>query len=115
MDVNVHIQLSGEPHDWIVVRMAAADPVFQPAWIFNADTWALAYPFLYLGATLVRIGRVDRRATREAVFIAFEDSKNGIIVRIRIKRIVQRAADILGDRTFDSHALDEKLVLLVLF
>src|SRR5713101_1911006 len=114
MDIDMHIQFRGEPHDRIVIRMTAGSRLFPSAGIFDSDTGTVADPFFDLGATFVGKARVNGRAARKAVFIPLENLENFRVVLIRGERLLQCAADLLGDGPLDAHAFDEKVVSLIL-
>src|SRR5262249_8005105 len=73
VDINVHVQFRGEPHDRIVIRMTAGYSFLRAARIFYSDAWAVANPLFDLGATLLGISRVDGRAPREPVFVSLQN------------------------------------------
>src|SRR5207247_7228819 len=110
MDIDMHIQFRGEPHDRIVIGMTARDSLFVAARIFYSDAGTVADPFFDLGATFVGISRVDRRAAGKAVFIPLQNPEYVRVVRIGVKRLLQGAADLLGDGTLAAHAFDEEIV-----
>src|SRR5439155_19339328 len=114
MDIDMHIQFRGEPHDRIVIGMTAGYPHFVAARIFYSDAGTVADPFFNLGATFVGICRVDGRAAGKAVFIPLQNLEDFSVVWIWGKRLLQCAADLLGDGPLDAHAFDEKVVSLVL-
>src|SRR5207245_8330533 len=59
--------------------------------------------------------RVDGRAAGESVFISFQNFQDCRVVWIWGKRLLQCAADLLGEGSLDAHAFDEKVVSLILF
>src|SRR6266567_2640579 len=114
MDIDVHLQFRGEPQDRIVIRMTAGDRLFPSAGIFDADTGTVADLFFDLGATFVGKTRINGRAAGKAVFIPIQNPENFRVVLIRGERLLQCAADLLGDGPLDAHAFDEKIVSLIL-
>src|SRR2546425_483528 len=114
MDVDMHVQFRGEPHDRIVIGMTASYPPFSCARIFYSDAGTVADPLFDLGATFVGITRVDGRAAGKAVFIPLQNLEDFCVVWIWGKRLFQCSADLLGDGSLDAHAFDEKIVSLVL-
>src|SRR5262245_11042774 len=114
MDVNMHIQFCGEPHDRIVIGMTACDAFFLAAKIFDPDAGAIPDPLLDLCATFIWKARVDGCTAREALFIPHENFEDLRVEGVWIKRLFQRAADLLSNGPLDAHALYKKLVTLVL-
>src|ERR1051326_2681863 len=74
MHIDMGLQFCCEPHDWIVVGMAAGDALGLAAKVFNPDAGAMADPFLDLGAALRGEPGIDRRASGQSVFITSENS-----------------------------------------
>src|SRR5207249_1651232 len=94
--------------------MTTGDPLDRAAKIFYSDAGAVADPFFDLGATFVGKTGVNGRATGKSVFIALQNLEDFCVVWIRVKRLLQCAANLLGDGPLDAHAFDEKVVSLVL-
>src|SRR2546423_12525811 len=114
MDIDMHIQFRGEPQDRIVIGMTAGYSLYCAAKIFYSDARAVADPFFYLGATFVGKTRVDGRAAGKAVFIPLQNLEDLRVVWIWGKRLLQCAADLLGDGPLNAHAFDEEIVSLIL-
>src|SRR2546422_4900742 len=114
MDIDMHIQFRGEPHDRIVIGMTAGYSFDRAAKIFYSDARTVADPLFDLGATFIGITRVNGRAAGKAVFIPLQNLEDFRVVWIWVKRLLQGAADLLGDGALDAHAFDEKIVSLVL-
>src|SRR5689334_23131683 len=95
VNVNVYIQLRGETHDRIIVRMTARDRLCSRSRIFNTNAWTISNPLDDLRATFIRETGIDRRAAGKTLFIALQNSQNFCIIRIWIKRLFQRPANVL--------------------
>src|SRR6266487_6613063 len=95
--------------------MTAGYSLDRAAKIFYSDAGTVADPFFYLAATFVGKTRVDGRAAGQAVFIPLQNLEDFRVVWIWGKRLLQCAADLLGDGPLDAHAFDEKVVSLILF
>src|SRR6059036_1843586 len=94
--------------------MTAGYSLYRAAKIFYSDAGTVADPFLDLGATFVGITRIDGRAAGKAVFIPLQNFEDFRVVWIWVERLLQCAADLLGDGPLDAHAFDEKIVSLIL-
>src|ERR1051325_3616774 len=94
--------------------MTAGDRRFSGAGIFYSNARTVTDPFFDLGATFVGKTRVDRRPAGKAVFIPLENLQDFCIERVWGERLLQGAADLLGDRPFDAHAFDEEVVVFIL-
>src|SRR5207244_2906867 len=94
--------------------MTAGDRLFARARIFYSDARAVADPFFDLDATFIGKTRVDRGAAGKMVLIPLQNLEDFHVVGIWRKRLLQRAADFLSDRSLDAHAFDEKVVSLIL-
>src|SRR5439155_1422293 len=70
MDIHMHIQFRGEPHDRIVIGMTARYSLLVAARIFYSDAGTVADPFFDLGAALVGISRVDEKLARVHIVLS---------------------------------------------
>src|SRR5207247_2012671 len=94
--------------------MTAGYSLYRAAKIFYSDAGTVADPFFDLGATFVGITRIDGRTSGKAVFVPLKNLQDFRVVWIWGKRLLQCAADLLGDGPLDAHAFDEKIVSLIL-
>src|SRR5438477_4084157 len=115
VDIDMHIQLCGEPQDRIIIGMTARYSPFPGARIFYSDAGTVADPPFDLGATFFRKTRVNQRTAGESVLIPLQNFQDFRVVWIRGKRLLQCAADLLSNGPLDAHAFDEKVVSLILF
>src|SRR5437867_8868923 len=98
----------------IVVGITAGYSLYRAAKIFYSDAGTVADPFFDLGATFVGITWIDGRTSGKAVFVPLKNLQDFRVVWIWGKRLLQCAADLLGDGPLDAHAFDEKIVSLIL-
>jgi hypothetical protein len=92
VDVDVDVQLHGEPHDRIVVRMTASQALLVAS-ILDSDARTIAIHFSILAQLFS--GRWDRPAVRpESRSLSARESGNRVVERIGIEGFFQRTANL---------------------